>query len=385
MAKEIDRLKILYQEFDRLKDAGDDVVADIKKEMTNLELAYLKDNVFPEVAKFMASKVKNLRCGIDSSFQYDGDNNINYSFGTSESMVFVKDNIELNQLDNTYLYNYHENETHPAIIPISSSTTQKRVNVSKPVQFKNYSFKENPYKEFEKYLATIKNKNGRTMSSSSISVYSCSLRNRYMIGKILQYVADPNLELISDESIISKIYEEVSNDYERGIIKNASFNALKKYLDYRRIVPQGILNIENLKVNEHKRASFQRVTQFAQNIFKVRKSYSINGRGAYNKRQTVLEVVRKYMKLNPFSNYKEIEKDFPKELQGCYGVITQISTISDRISRGHDDNRRYLLNQENLFKSADGVEFAVCGEWGNQFDNFRRYIEDHLGWKIEEV
>ena len=72
MISEISKLKILYQQLDRQQAAGEDVVADLKKEINNLELAYLKEQVLPQVAQFMASKVQDLRCSIDSSFQFDG-------------------------------------------------------------------------------------------------------------------------------------------------------------------------------------------------------------------------------------------------------------------------------------------------------------------------
>lgn len=95
MTPEISKLKTLYQQLDRQQAAGEDVVADLKKEINNLELTYLKEYVFPQVAKFMASKVNGLRCAVDSSFQFDGEENINYSFCTSGSMLFVKDSIEV--------------------------------------------------------------------------------------------------------------------------------------------------------------------------------------------------------------------------------------------------------------------------------------------------
>ena len=73
MAYEIDKLRSLYLKYDTLSASGDDVVADLRKEINNPELAYLKNQVSPQVAQFMASKIKNLRCRIDSSLQFDGE------------------------------------------------------------------------------------------------------------------------------------------------------------------------------------------------------------------------------------------------------------------------------------------------------------------------
>lgn len=97
MDPEIIKLKTLYQQLDRQQAAGDDVVADLKKEINNLELAYLKQHVLPQVAQYLASKVRDLRCGIDTNFQFDGENSINYSFCTSNSMLFVTDTLSIHQ------------------------------------------------------------------------------------------------------------------------------------------------------------------------------------------------------------------------------------------------------------------------------------------------
>lgn len=95
MIPEISKLKTLYQQLDHQQAAGEDVVADLKKEINNLELTYLKEYVFPQVAKFLASKINGLRCEVDSNFQFDGEENVNYSFCTSGSMLFVKDSIKV--------------------------------------------------------------------------------------------------------------------------------------------------------------------------------------------------------------------------------------------------------------------------------------------------
>lgn len=99
MIPEINKLKTLYQQLDRQQAAGEDVVAELKKEINNIELAYLKEQVFPQVAQFMASKVRDLRCGIDSSFQFDGEHSISYSFCTSGSMLLIKDSLSISSND----------------------------------------------------------------------------------------------------------------------------------------------------------------------------------------------------------------------------------------------------------------------------------------------
>lgn len=46
MFSEIDKLRSLYAQYDTLSASGEDVVADLRKEINNLELAYLKNMCF---------------------------------------------------------------------------------------------------------------------------------------------------------------------------------------------------------------------------------------------------------------------------------------------------------------------------------------------------
>ena len=75
-----EKLKELYQSLDRLKASGEDVIAEIRREINNIELQYLKDNLFPEIMKIIGERISWLRCTIDMSLQFDGDKQIDYSF-----------------------------------------------------------------------------------------------------------------------------------------------------------------------------------------------------------------------------------------------------------------------------------------------------------------
>lgn len=90
----IEKLQSLYKQLDLHASAGEDVVADLRKEINNLELAYLKEDVLPRVAALLGSKIKNLRCGIDCSIQFDEEGVINYSFCTTGSMLMIKDSVD---------------------------------------------------------------------------------------------------------------------------------------------------------------------------------------------------------------------------------------------------------------------------------------------------
>ena len=99
MATDIDKLRSLYIKYDTLAVSGDDVVADLRKEINNLELSILRDSILPKVAKFLYMETSELRCNIDCSLQ-SIDGKIEYSFCTDNSplvraSVSEDDNLDL--------------------------------------------------------------------------------------------------------------------------------------------------------------------------------------------------------------------------------------------------------------------------------------------------
>lgn len=78
------KLKELYESLDRLQESGEDVVAEIRKEINNIELQYLKEDVFPEMMKTLSRKISWLRCSVDMSLQFDGEKQLDYSFCKSD-------------------------------------------------------------------------------------------------------------------------------------------------------------------------------------------------------------------------------------------------------------------------------------------------------------
>lgn len=722
MTPEISKLKALYQQLDRQQAAGEDVVADLKKEINNLELAYLREQVLPQIAQFMASKVRDLRCGIDSSFQFDGVQSINYSFCTSGSMLFVKDSIDVNSVPeistsdspkpvpiveqpgiissphrkNISIENYSEkavavygdtkelseelknlggyfnprlrggigwvfskkripelkellspyldgtfdifaenkesnlfsdtlepdltedqwikmllsmkgtqvkgltsphkaifilsiiesikrgyirekrifatttlsdtfmriwNKYVPAEWPFRANAFQPYIHMSSEpfyflvnaegvtsfdlnqnwsrnlvVRYIEYAYFDNQLFEllhkqsftdrlskelidkfllkqsvkpveqkqvaqaapsasaflgYKRYLSTLTSNTGKPYSPSSISVYATALRSKYMQAKVSKFAGTNDLETVSDLSLIDKIIYEVKYEAEHGMVNKTSYLALKMFRDYRRLNPVaaistsnhtisqpiqpktetvpsgkpiGILSIEaehihikNGKLNDMF-ASFlneigpelvydMKINYMGANLidtkenpffvdtcvklnggywvnvsprpqtianqikkiceyldmdvsiimehedikdsFKIeskpRATFSLNGGRPLNKRQTVLEAIRLYIKTHPSATYSELESAFPKELQGGYGVITPLSTIHRRIQNGYDDQRRYYLDRDKILRSADGVEFAVCHQWGHQFTHFQTYVNKAFNWTIEEL
>lgn len=91
MAHEVAKLQKLYQQVDDLASSGDDVVADLRKEINSLELAYLRDTVIPKVAALLSAETKDLRCNIDCNLQSIAGK-VDYTF-CSENSPFIKGSI----------------------------------------------------------------------------------------------------------------------------------------------------------------------------------------------------------------------------------------------------------------------------------------------------
>ena len=145
-------------------------------------------------------------------------------------------------------------------------------------------------------------------------------------------------------------------------------------------------DIEEKDDNESTVTSSATEIKYSTNVEPIgRAKYSLNGGEPQNKRRTVHSVVSLYMKLHPRVTWREVLDIFPKELQGSYGVVNAVENIQYRIKKGFDDENRYFLGSSDQFTTIDGVEFAVCHQWGGQFDKFCEYVEDKFGWIIEKV
>lgn len=104
MISDIDKLRSLYIKYDTLVASGDDVVADLRKEINNLELSVLRDSIIPKVAKLLYRESFGLRCSIDCSIQ-SINGKIEYSFCTNNSpliraTISKDDNLDIDSPNN---------------------------------------------------------------------------------------------------------------------------------------------------------------------------------------------------------------------------------------------------------------------------------------------
>lgn len=103
--------------------------------------------------------------------------------------------------------------------------------------------------------------------------------------------------------------------------------------------------------------------------------FSINGSKFLSKRRFVYEFVKLYVDQHPSATFLELEKVFHPKLQGSTGVIRASKNIRD------NEGVRFMMNK--MLRSADGITFAVCGEWG--IFNIPRmvYLAKQLGYDVK--
>lgn len=111
--------------------------------------------------------------------------------------------------------------------------------------------------------------------------------------------------------------------------------------------------------------------------------YSIDGGTNYfGKNRIVREIIIRYLDLHPKLTYRQLEQIFPDEMQGSYGVVRSLDELHDMEHDRKDLETRYLMKDEELLKTADGVLFAVCNQWGAyNIPNIFRLMEK-WGWNV---
>lgn len=85
--------------------------------------------------------------------------------------------------------------------------------------------------------------------------------------------------------------------------------------------------------------------------------YSLNGGAFLWKNRFVLAVVREYVKLHPNATFEEIERVFPPQEQGSFGVIRSMEYIKQKRYK----NRCYF--KDEFLVSKDGIPYAVSTQW----------------------
>lgn len=116
-----------------------------------------------------------------------------------------------------------------------------------------------------------------------------------------------------------------------------------------------------------------------------RTMYTVNGSMPLAKNRAVYECVCEFIRQFPEATFTEISEMFPQNLQGSYGVVRTIEDINQRKERNRTETARWFLEPEEILTSADGVDFAVSNEWGDNFVAFQEHVTKSFGWNLTEL
>ena len=116
----------------------------------------------------------------------------------------------------------------------------------------------------------------------------------------------------------------------------------------------------------------------------------LNGKGPYNKRKFVLEVVREFLRMNPQITIPQLKEVFPKTLLGSWGnwnlIETDIEAAKNLVNSGRSSTLRHFVNDDCILVSpGDEMQFVVASQWDyNNLPNILSLIKS-WGWKYEIV
>lgn len=113
--------------------------------------------------------------------------------------------------------------------------------------------------------------------------------------------------------------------------------------------------------------------------------YSLDGgKTYYGKGRFVREVVARFVEQNPNLTFEQLSQIFAGHLQGSYGVIRSVDSINNSSHDKKDLRTRYVMSENLMLQSFDGVKFVVSNQWGvYNFVNILNLLEK-WGWNIIE-
>ncbi len=106
--------------------------------------------------------------------------------------------------------------------------------------------------------------------------------------------------------------------------------------------------------------------------------YKFEGK-VLGKGRLVLEVMKQHVENNPNLTFSELEKQFPRRLQGSKGVFCTDDEANETYAR---DRRRHFIKPDELITLSDAT-IAVSSQWGIR--NIGKFISvaEKYGHKIE--
>ena len=100
----------------------------------------------------------------------------------------------------------------------------------------------------------------------------------------------------------------------------------------------------------------------------------------YLKNKLVLAVVKQYVEDNKGCTINDLERIFPKSIQGSIGVVKRVEEAQAR----SDFSKRFFTKEQDIIHLTDG-DMYVCSEWSIKNIKTFIFIAEKYGYKIEEI
>jgi len=197
-------------------------------------------------------------------------------------------------------------------------------------------------------------------------------KERFSKENIVQFCEERTKELRHQESL-NKIKDHLINEAQEQITEGMKMYLMEKYGntftegDIVGMLASLCFTVTPKNIQPHSSVTTTVTTPQKQSSHTPKSKhqhdktqYSINGGPLLGKRRFVHQLVKIYVEEHSTATFAELEKEFNPALQGSYGVIRSVNYIREK----GIEEYRFLMKDDELLRSADGISFAVCSQWG---------------------
>lgn len=228
---------------------------------------------------------------------------------------------------------------------------------------------------------------GEFLSKINPKIYALTESSDKQMGYFFAK-ADPATGEITEDVFLNKVlfylWTDVFKDYamDSNVFRSEELNRPFRFTDFfdninhikallQKLGIEPINNIESNIVQENDNETDNRDFSY----------YSIDGEGHYNKRQTVLQSLIKYVELNPTLSASDVIANWEEINPGVPNFIESETSFENRVAIYPDQRKRSWAVE------VGDEKVYITNQWGvGRFDNFIKNVNDsQLGVKIERV
>lgn len=188
---------------------------------------------------------------------------------------------------------------------------------------------------------------------------------RMTYQELIDYVIDPSMFMCNDFT---------SKNNFRNYLQSLSYQTDNEKGDYamgisaeeRKILDEFVEKNERLLriVLEEYFEDSDKAAKLSKTSHDMSK-FQFNGKTAKTKSGLVLDVVQKYVEDYAPATFEDLEKVFPKNLQGSYGVVRRYDSVPDKHKGiGTKDIPRYFIGVGQTIKlPGETKDILVCNQW----------------------